>query len=108
MCDNRDILYEIAKEIANDKYDCNIHDIQIIKHRIFRGPSYNRYRITIYIKLERPGLLIGKQGKRINELTTRLNTLTKSQVDIKLTEYNPLPHIYTEKELDNYCQDLVR
>jgi len=46
--------------------------------------------ITITITLGRPGLLIGKSGKTIDEITNELSNWLEKPVKIKINEYNVL------------------
>ena len=55
---------------------------EISKIQIFRKPD----RVTIVINTSRPGVVIGVDGKIIQEITKRVAEITSSKVDVKIKE----------------------
>nr|HQH31317.1 30S ribosomal protein S3 [Spirochaetota bacterium] len=55
---------------------------EISKVEIYRKPD----RITVLISSSRPGVVIGSDGKNIQDLTAKIAKMTSSKVDIKIKE----------------------
>jgi ribosomal protein S3 len=69
-------------------YDVKFLRIHIVKvSKIFNTVTYK-------IHLERPGILVGKQGESVKLLIKRLRTDLKMNVKIKIYHYEPLPNLY--------------
>lgn len=50
-------------------------------------------KITVEVEVARPGVVIGKGGKSINDLKTELSKLSKQDVDIKIFEVKNPEHV---------------
>ena len=55
---------------------------EISKVEIYRKPD----RLTVYINSSRPGIVIGQEGKNIQELTKLISKITSSKIDIKIKD----------------------
>ena len=55
---------------------------EISKVEIYRKPD----RLTVYINSSRPGIVIGQEGKNIQELTKLISKVTSAKIDIKIKD----------------------
>lgn len=55
---------------------------EIAKVEIYRKPD----RLTVYINSSRPGIVIGQEGKNIQELTKLISKVTSAKIDIKIKD----------------------
>lgn len=84
----RKYLYSLAYTVR-ELYDVKFLRIHIVKvSKIFNTVTYK-------IHLERPGILVGKQGESIKLLIKRLRTELKMNVKVKIYHYEPLSNLYS-------------
>lgn len=75
---------------------------EISKVEIYRKPD----RITILISSSRPGVVIGPDGKNIQDLTAKIAKMTSSKVDIKIKEIKK-PEINAKLIANNVAKQLM-
>ncbi len=94
LLDNYNFI--IDRKNINKKSSAEISDIQI-----FRKPD----RVTIVINTSRPGVVIGMDGKTIQEITSKISKITSSKVDVKIKEIKR-PEINAQLIADNIARQL--
>lgn len=70
--------------------------------QIFRKPD----RVTIVINTSRPGVVIGIDGKTIQEITGKIVQITSSKVDVKIKEVKK-PEVNAKLIADNIAKQLT-
>ena len=75
---------------------------EISKIEIFRKPD----RVTVVINTSRPGVVIGVDGKKIQEITQKVSKITLSKVDIKIKEIKR-PEMDAQLIANNIARQLV-
>jgi len=89
--------YNFSSEDKNRKVSADIARIEI-----FRKPD----RITIIIHTSRAGVLVGVDGKNINELTKKISKITSSKIEIKIKEIKK-PEINAALVAANIAKQIV-
>jgi len=64
-------------------------------------------KIEIIIKVERPGVVIGRGGEQIEQLKKRINRMVGSKTDLKVVEVKD-PEISARLIADRICEQLER
>lgn len=86
---------EIARYISDyyvekNKLDCDM----AIKEINMLGITHIKFQYkNIYITLMRPGLLIGRRGINIDNLTVFLSNKLHTKINVKIIEDKVLPHL---------------
>jgi len=89
--------YGIDKKSRIKGSSAEISDIQI-----FRKPD----RVTVVINTSRPGVVIGVDGKIIQQITKKVSDITSSKVDVKIKEIKR-PEINATLIAENIAKQLV-
>lgn len=89
--------YGADKKNINKKTSAEIAGIQI-----FRKPD----RVTIVVNTSRPGVVIGTDGKIIQEITSYISKLTSSKVDVKIKEIKN-PEVNAQLIAENVAKQLT-
>lgn len=87
----------LDKKKINKKSSAEISRIQI-----FRKPD----RVTVVINTSRPGVVIGIDGKTIQEITNKITKITSSKVDVKIKEIKK-PEMDAKLIADNVAKQLT-
>jgi small subunit ribosomal protein S3 len=88
--------FKIDKKNINKRSSAEISGIQI-----FRKPD----RVTVVINTSRPGVVIGIDGKTIQEITNKITKITSSKVDVKIKEIKR-PEMDAQLIADNIAKQL--
>jgi small subunit ribosomal protein S3 len=75
---------------------------EMSKIEIFRKPD----RITVVINTSRPGVVIGADGKTIQEITKEIASITSSKVDVKIKEIKK-PEVNAKLIAENIAKQLI-
>lgn len=75
---------------------------ELSKIQIYRKPD----RVTVVINTSRPGVVIGVDGKTIQQITKNISKITSTKVDVKIKEIKR-PEINSKLIADNIAKQLV-
>jgi small subunit ribosomal protein S3 len=89
--------FGVDKKNINKKTSAEIAGIQI-----YRKPD----RITVVISSSRPGVVIGNDGKTIQEITGKIAKMTSAKVDVKIKEIKT-PEVNAQLVAENVSKQLA-